>query len=220
MTVSSDDDDDDDDDNDDDGDGDDAEENEGDGDGDGDSDGDDEDPDHGSDESGSKGMARDPSMRADAQRILTDEDFVLIKKLKAERKERMSGSKRKRRAEDYRTEEARVSLDPAEAAIVDPSDLQGFRVQKRRSLEERLASVQEGRDGREVFAPHRKRGMSNREKAKRTKDYRMVSKKRSVPSQERLALAQVKGRLTKHLKNAKKKTKLLSKLRSRRQQGR
>ena len=91
---------------------------------------------------------------------------------------------------------------------------------KRRTLEERLRTMREGQEGRDAKAPARRAGMSNREKEKRTKNFMMISKKRSVLAKQRASLKQHRANVTKHRQHLKKNKKMVTKIRSRRRAGR
>jgi protein SDA1 len=158
--------------------------------------------------------------RLDAQKILTPKDFELLAKLKAEDEERSLG-KRKRRAADHFTQDAVLQTDNwAMASVVDPTMLEGPHAVRKRDLAARLASQREGQMGRDDKVPGRKAGMSNREKEKRTKNFMMISKKRKVLLKQKQAMSLVKFKQKKHRATLKKNSKQISKIRSRRKQGR
>ena len=109
--------------------------------------------------------------RIEATRILTPRDFERLKELQ---KKAAGSKKRKRSAADHYAAPAityAYSTNTDEGTIVDPGDLEGFRVQKRRDLKERMAAVREGQEGKDFTAPRRTHGMSNREKEKRGKTF-------------------------------------------------
>jgi hypothetical protein len=62
--------------------------------------------------------------------------------------------------------------------------------------------------------------MSNREKEKTTKNFQMISKKRSVLMKQRRSLSLVRHKQKKHRVHLQKKSKQITKIRSRRKQGR
>ncbi len=158
--------------------------------------------------------------RLEATRILTPRDFERLKELQ---KKAAAGKKRKRSAADHYATPAityAYSTNTDDGTIVDPGDLEGYRVQKRRDLKERMAAVREGQEGQEWKAPQRTHGMSNREKEKTRKNFLMITKKRSVLDKQRMSLMQQKKALKSHKMGMKKKTKLMSKLRGRRKAGR
>ena len=104
--------------------------------------------------------------------------------------------------------------------VVDPTMLEGPHAVRKRDLAARLASQREGQMGRDDKVPGRKAGMSNREKEKRTKNFMMISKKRKVLLKQKQAMSLVKFKQKKHRATLKKNSKQISKIRSRRKQGR
>lgn len=114
---------------------------------------------------GVDGSAGSAKGRADAVRILTDEDFARIRARTA-----------------ARAVEGAVSLRSRDSGnAVKPSDIQGVTKRERRTLEERLESVLAGREGREKYGSRRSQnkggGSSNKKKLK-TKANSMVLHKR------------------------------------------
>jgi protein SDA1 len=163
-------------------------------------------------------IKRDQRDRLDAKKILTPRDFELLEQLKAERAQL---GKRKRRAADHYAAEAMLRTNNlAKASVVDPLTLEGPHAIRKRGLEERLRTMREGQMGRDSNVPGRKAGMSNREKEKRTKNFMMISKKRSVLMKQKQSLRQVRAKVNKHRAHLKKNTKTITKIRSRRRQGR
>eukprot|EP00946_MAST-07B_sp_MAST-7B-sp1_P004381 g4381.t1 len=163
-------------------------------------------------------VKRDQRDRLDAKKILTPRDFELLEKLKAERAQL---GKRKRRAADHYTADVSLRTDNlARASVVDPTTLEGPHAIRKRGLEERLRTMREGQMGRDSNVPGRKAGMSNREKEKRTKNFMMISKKRSVLMKQKQSLRQVRAKVNRHRAHLKKNTKTITKIRSRRRQGR
>jgi protein SDA1 len=201
----------------------DMEEGEGEGDGDGEGDGNDngESEASSSSSSSSSSSAVDPNrQRLDATKILTPRDFELLEKLKKEEKQAMLG-KRKRRAADFYTKDAVLQTDNLDAAsVVDFVSLKGPHAMRKTDLEARLASQREGQMHRDEKAPGRKVGMSNREKEKRTKNFGMISKKRSVLAKQKTKMSRQRANQKKHREHLQKKSKQITKIRSRRKQGR
>ncbi len=158
--------------------------------------------------------------RLDAQQILTPRDFELLERLKAEQKSAQLG-KRKRMAADHFAAEARLRTDNlAAASVVDPDALEGPHAIRKKGLEERLRTMREGQMYRDSMATGRKAGMTNREKEKRTKNFLMISKKRSVLAKQNQSLQQRRHNASKHRKHMQKNTKMITKIRSRRRAGR
>ena len=158
--------------------------------------------------------------RLDGMKILTPRDFELLAKLKEEERKELLG-KRKRRAADYNTADAVLKTgNLAMASVVNPISLQGVHAMRKTDLQARLASQRAGQMGRDDKVDGRKAGMSNKEKEKRTKNFGMVSKKRSVVNKQKQKLTQVLWNQKKHRTHLQKNTKSISKIRSRRKQGR
>ena len=161
----------------------------------------------------------DQKSRLEATRILTPRDFERLAEIK---KKADAGRKRKRNSSDHyatATVTYAYSHDIDSGTTVQPGDLEGYRVQKKRDLKERIAMQKEGQAGRDAKAPARTHGMSNREKEKKSKNYLMITKKRSVANKQRMSLMQQKKALQSHKMGMKKKTKLMTKLRGRRRSG-
>ncbi|KAJ1666020.1 Severe Depolymerization of Actin [Coemansia sp. RSA 1813] len=166
------------------------------------------------------------AMRIDMVRALTDEDFAQIshlKKLKRSGKLPIKGLKRK--AEDEMSisdeeanngdgNEASSSEDEDEKEYLDEADILGdYHTRRRRrktTYEERTQTIMAGREGREKFSSKKAkrekegRSLSNREKRK-TKDFKMISHKRSVVSKGKRSLVQKRHELRKHVTKQKKK---------------
>uniref|UniRef100_A0A7S2CST8 Protein SDA1 n=1 Tax=Octactis speculum TaxID=3111310 RepID=A0A7S2CST8_9STRA len=106
--------------------------------------------------------------RIDAVRILGAEDFARIERLKAEFK--VGG---KRRGGDYRTGVSKSDLDDGFA----PSDLDAYHVNRRKNMEERMATVLQGRE--KFMMKSHAGGLTNTEK-RRTKNQAMVKHGRAV----------------------------------------
>ena len=157
----------------------------------------------------------------DATKILTPRDFELIAKLKARDAAEKEAGGHKRRAADHFAADVSLQTDNwAMASVVDPTQLEGPHATRRRDLEARLASQRAGQMGRDDKAPGRKAGMSNREKEKSTKVFAMIQKKRSVMLKMQASMSDVRHRQKKHNTHLKKKAKQITKIRSRRKQGR
>ena len=161
---------------------------------------------------------RNPTERLDAKEILTPKDFELLEQLKAEQ---IQLGKRKRRAADHYAADATLrTYNLAAASVVNPVELEGPHAVRKKGLEERLRTMREGQMGRDSKVPGRNAGMSNREKEKRTKNFMMISKKRSVLAKQKQSLRQMRANVNKHRAHLKKNTKTITKIRSRRRQGR
>ncbi|KAJ2854008.1 Severe Depolymerization of Actin, partial [Coemansia erecta] len=105
------------------------------------------------------------------------------------------------------------SEDEDEKEYLDAADILGdYHTRKRRrkaTYEERTQSIMAGREGREKFSSKKakrdmeSRSLTNREKRK-TKDFRMISHKRSVVSKGKRSLVQKRHELRKHVTKQKK----------------
>ena len=111
------------------------------------------------------------------------------------------------------------SHDIDTGTTVQPGDLEGYRVKKRRDLQQRIDEQLASKAGRNQKAPQRTAGMSNKEKEKLTKNFLMITRKRSVQDRQRQSLYHAKKALQGHKMGMKKKTKLMTKLRNRRTKG-
>ncbi|KAJ2453212.1 Severe Depolymerization of Actin [Coemansia sp. RSA 2336] len=154
--------------------------------------------------------------RVDMMRILTNEDFARIERLK--RRQRHEGqqqhSSKKARAEDgysdYDESEASGSDSQSEdtGGMVDGWDILGDYHSRRRrrkaTYDERMESIRSGREGREKFSSSKAkrekegRSLSNKEKRK-TKNFKMIAHKRSVVSKGKRSLAQKRRELRNHI---------------------
>ncbi|KAJ1632560.1 SDA1-domain-containing protein, partial [Pavlovales sp. CCMP2436] len=128
-----------------------------------------------------------PAKRIDVSRILTDEDFARLRKLKeAHVRAQLAGGRKRGRADDDMAEEmaaARSGLLNEEA--IDVLDIEGVAARKKANKEERLAAVMEGRTDRSQFGHKSKKAdtgtLTNREKSN-TKHFMMHRYKRAVQS--------------------------------------
>ena len=107
-------------------------------------------------------------------------------------------------------EDEEANLDPS---YVDPVSLEGIRTRKRRALQDRLEQVKSERQ--QMIDAKSSRIVNNTEKAKRTKDFLMVQKSKSVHRKQTLSLRQQQVALKKHIKQLEVKSKLLTKVRKR-----
>ena len=161
----------------------------------------------------------DQKDRLEAMRILTPRDFERLAEI---RKEQESLGKRKRRSSDHYAAAPvtyAYSHDVDTGTTVQPGDLEGYRVKKRRDLQQRIDEQLASKAGRNQKAPQRTAGMSNKEKEKLTKNFLMITRKRSVQDRQRQSLYHAKKALQGHKMGMKKKTKLMTKLRNRRTKG-
>ncbi|KAJ1848502.1 Severe Depolymerization of Actin [Coemansia sp. RSA 2708] len=219
----SDNDDDGDDDNDDDGEDDDDDEDDGDG------VGDDETPEAPAAAGTSKPIVK---KRVDMVRFLTNEDFARIERLK--RRQRSEGQQKQPKKakmaktdndddysdyedsngegeEEYGSDGSQADEDDADGMVNTWDILGDYHSRRRRkaTYEERLQSIRAGREGRDKFSSRKAqrekegRSLTNREKRK-TKNFKMISHKRSVVSKGRRSLAQKRRELRTHVVRQKK----------------
>ena len=92
---------------------------------------------------------------------------------------------------------------------------EGYQRRRRRTLEERLATVRAGRAGANEVEKRRTGGTSNREKAKR-KNFLMMRNSGKVTGKQVHSLKRQKFELGRRLKNLKKNAKVVQKVRRRR----
>ncbi|KAJ3358352.1 Protein SDA1 [Kappamyces sp. JEL0680] len=132
------------------------------------------------------------------QKIFTDEDFAKIR----ERRER-------REAEQLTGIKSKATLDSDERPdVVDADKIMAF-TRKKDDYEARLASIKEGREGREKFGSKRgkdeRSSITNREKSKRNKPMTMLVHKRSVKGKKNRSLVEKQRIMRKHINHVKKK---------------
>ncbi|KAJ1675149.1 Severe Depolymerization of Actin [Spiromyces aspiralis] len=167
--------------------------------------------------------------RIETTRILTQEDFIRIEELKRRRKaelkeQQVSSKKRKKRVAekddasaseitDYGSEEEGEKVAIEIKAVLDDEDIIGAYHSRKRakaSYEERMMSIQAGREGREKYGSRKgkrdgeNRSMSNKEKRK-TKNFKMLVHKREVVSKGKRSLVQRQKALRKHINKQKKR---------------
>ncbi|KAG5183588.1 SDA1-domain-containing protein [Tribonema minus] len=134
------------------------------------------------------------TMRADATRILTQEDFDKIKKLKAKAAEQRLDPrfrrKRKSTAQDVLSDDEE-EMDTNPSLAVNAADLEGYKKRRRATLEERLESVLKGREKFEQNTHGG--GLTNTEK-QRKKNFLMVRKGRNLREKQK---EQVRGGVAK-----------------------
>ncbi|KAJ3416751.1 Protein SDA1 [Chytridiales sp. JEL 0842] len=145
-----------------------------------------------------------------SERIFTDEDFAKMRELAANRRaEQLSGIKRSRVEELLDEEDS--DEDATAKDIVDVRRITSG-VKRKMTYDERMAHIQEGREGREKFGS--KMGQkkaehggstTNKEKAKKTKAFMMIVHKRSVQGKAKMSLRDKQKVLRNHIKKQKKK---------------
>ncbi|KAJ3307079.1 Protein SDA1 [Kappamyces sp. JEL0829] len=145
-----------------------------------------------------KSEPKKPKPSLATQKIFTDEDFAKIR----ERRER-------REAEQLTGIKSKATLDSDERPdVVDADKIMAF-TRKKDDYEARLASIKEGREGREKFGSKRgkdeRSSITNREKSKRNKPMTMLVHKRSVKGKKNRSLVEKQRIMRKHINHVKKK---------------
>ncbi|OAD71911.1 hypothetical protein PHYBLDRAFT_97053, partial [Phycomyces blakesleeanus NRRL 1555(-)] len=110
----------------------------------------------------------DAAMRLASTRILTPADFAKLNELKVANEAEIIVKGKKR---------------PAEERLVDEFAILGPRKKAKQDYEERMASIQEGREGREKFGSkkgNKDRGSTTNREKSRNKNYVMIAHKRDV----------------------------------------
>ncbi|EJU05990.1 SDA1-domain-containing protein [Dacryopinax primogenitus] len=133
-------------------------------------------------------------------KILTPADFALLKKLKSESSPHTSegnrGTKRKANSTS-------AAIESEQATFVTEADIMGPRKRVKADYEERMASVREGREGREKYGSKKGKkskdvpsSTTNRQKA-RNKPVMMILSSNAVRSKKRASLREKQQRLRK-----------------------
>lgn len=131
--------------------------------------------------------------------IFTDEDFAKIRERREQREaEIMSGFKRRTKSlgEDEDTD------------VVDVDKIMAY-TKKKDDYEARMASIKEGREGRDKFGSKRgkdeRSSTTNREKSKKNKPMTMLVHKRAVKGKKNRSLVEKQRIMRKHINHVKKK---------------
>ncbi|OMJ27002.1 Protein SDA1-like protein [Smittium culicis] len=165
------------------------------------------------------GAAGKKKQRVDMIRILTDEDFAKIDRIKQRRLEKeqlaaeenntnVSGNKKRKISSTSTTEN-----NDEEKDYYNTNDILGaYHAGKKAkaTYEERIKSIQAGREGREKYASKKSkresdgRSTSNKEKRK-TKNFKMISHKQGNVVKGKRSLVEKRRELRSHIKKQKKK---------------
>ncbi|KAJ3336840.1 Protein SDA1 [Gonapodya sp. JEL0774] len=167
--------------------------------------------------------ARDPAApRIESQKILTDDDFRRLKRLRIEKEAlRLSGQGMRIKdggAKGKKRPHAEVEVDSdgeyAEhddghdepADFVDPDALlRGYK--RKQNKEERMASIQAGREGREKYGSRMGKhegSTTNKVKSKKTKNIMMMVHKREVWNKKTMSSKEKNHRKREHAKRQKR----------------
>eukprot|EP00002_Diphylleia_rotans_P024805 TRINITY_DN4898_c0_g2_i4.p1 TRINITY_DN4898_c0_g2~~TRINITY_DN4898_c0_g2_i4.p1 ORF type:complete len:898 (+),score=268.29 TRINITY_DN4898_c0_g2_i4:45-2738(+) len=127
------------------------------------------------------------SLPLEATRFLTPRDFELLKKRQKKQKleeaanPRRSAKRKLEQSEEDSSEDGDepITLEPTER--VGLGEIEPYRLKVKRTLQDRLASVERGREGREKFGHKNKKGggSSNKEKLK-SKPFMLQKQKREI----------------------------------------
>ncbi|KAL5531528.1 hypothetical protein ACEPAG_4405 [Sanghuangporus baumii] len=152
----------------------------------------------------------DPSQSIAATKILTPADFALLNDLRSKAESSNTKAKKRKRGDPSKPS---ASATDGEAIILGEADILGPRKKAKATYEERMASVKEGREGREKYGSNKGKkrkempsSTTNREK-KRNKPLMMVMASREVRGKKKASLMEKQKRLRKHNENQKKRKK-------------
>ncbi|OLY85549.1 Protein SDA1-like protein [Smittium mucronatum] len=156
--------------------------------------------------------------RTDMLRILTDEDFAKIDRIKRKRLEKEQLAAESSGAagpvnKKQKNHSATLEISKEEKDYYDSNDILGsYHAGKKAkaTYEERIQSIKAGREGREKYASSKSkresegRSTSNKEKRK-TKNFKMISHKQGNVVKGKRSLMQKRKELRSHIKKQKKK---------------
>ncbi|KAI9293060.1 SDA1-domain-containing protein [Neoconidiobolus thromboides FSU 785] len=151
-------------------------------------------------------------VRVDALRILTDEDFKLIKKKQRNvsmNLDKNHGIKRKSKAESDSEDDSQASDDDKNDEVVDESAITRFHKKAKQDYQQRMESIQAGREGRAKFGSNfskktDKHSTTNRQK-KRGKNFLMVAHKKGVLQKSKMSLRDKQTQLRTRIEKQKKR---------------
>ena len=136
-----------------------------------------------------------------ATKIFTPKDFALLRQLQQQQKAATSSSASRKRIRPSTTADE-DSKEPSAVVAVD--ELKGYQPKRRKSKEERLDSVREGREGMKggKLGKVKGGGTTNAEKLK-SKPFMLVKYSSEVKSKQRQAFSAVQKNQQTHIKNLK-----------------
>ena len=146
-----------------------------------------------------------PALPYAATKIFTPKDFALLRQLQQQQKTSASPAANKKRSRPS----AVVDDDSSEpSAVVAVDDLKGYQAKRRKSKEERLDSVRDGREGMKGGAISKTKGggSTNAEKLK-SKPFMLVKYSGEVRGKQRQAFNTVQKNQQTHIKNLKRQGK-------------
>ncbi|OCB85450.1 SDA1-domain-containing protein [Sanghuangporus baumii] len=151
----------------------------------------------------------DPSQSIAATKILTPADFALLNDLRSKAESSNTNAKKRKHGDSSKS----ASAADGETIVLGEADILGPRKKAKATYEERMASVKEGREGREKYGSNKGKkhkempsSTTNREK-KRNKPLMMVMASREVRGKKKASLMEKQKRLRKHNDNQKKRKK-------------
>ncbi|KAJ3382656.1 hypothetical protein HDU84_004116 [Entophlyctis sp. JEL0112] len=146
-----------------------------------------------------------------AERIYTDEDFEKMRELAANRKAEVMAGLKPSRAKQLMEEDDDENGESMDRDVVDPRRIVAG-VKRKATYQERMQSIQEGREGREKYGSKMGKkklenggSTTNREKQKKTKNFQMIAHKRSVVGKKSRSLREKQRVLREHIAKQKKK---------------
>lgn len=149
-------------------------------------------------------------------KILTPADFAKLNELRlaaAEEKAKEGGAAGAQARRELAALQLQKKRTSGTGEVVDESDILGPRKKAKADYEERMASIQSGREGRDKFGSRKGKknkevasSSTNRQKA-RGKNFQMVAHSWGVRSKKNASLREKSKRLRKHVTQAKKRLK-------------
>lgn len=150
-------------------------------------------------------------------KILTPADFAKLTELRIAAAEEaiaqggLAGNRAKRQLEELKSLKRTTST--AGANFLDEGDILGPRKKAKATYEDRMASIEKGREDREKYGS--KKGKKNKEKEssstnrekQKTKNFQMIARSWSVRSKKNASLREKSRRLRKHVETSKKRLK-------------
>ena len=150
-------------------------------------------------------------------KILTPADFAKLTELRIAAAEEaiaqggLAGNRAKRQLEELKSLKRTTSA--AAANFLDEGDILGPRKKAKATYDDRIASIEKGREDREKYGS--KKGKKNKEKEssstnrekQKTKNFQMIARSWSVRSKKNASLREKSRRLRKHVETSKKRLK-------------
>ncbi|SJX66532.1 related to SDA1-required for normal organization of the actin cytoskeleton and required for passage through Start [Sporisorium reilianum f. sp. reilianum] len=148
-------------------------------------------------------------------KILTPADFAKLTELRIAAAEEaiaqggLAGNRAKRQLDELKS----LKRTTAAGAFLDEGDILGPRKKAKATYEDRMASIEKGREDRDKYGS--KKGKKNKEKEssstnrekQKTKNFQMIARSWSVRSKKNASLREKSRRLRKHVETSKKRLK-------------